>query len=763
MSNDSPERVEATLDHLLAEHPKVAERFYRQLLTALHTRGLVSIDEIFNNIRDRDGVSASSEELQNQVEHWVWDEAIRGQVEQLVREHACRHFNSTDIEDIFALTLKREATGTLQETANLRGVTWGQLADAVHRFCELPEGQTLPAAEAEGIRVRLIHHFISDQLEFIGVAKNYIRTRDFDDLTRRIIGSPSGVGRIGGKAGGMYLAYKVLAKHQTEGGAPSITIPDSYFLRSDVIEEFMKLNRLSEYNIQKYKPVEQIRSEFALIRGLFRSAAFPVEIRQQLRSLLSRTGAVPLIVRSSSLLEDRFGAAFSGKYASLFVANQGDREDRLNMLLDAIADVYASTLGPDPLLYRREHHLIDYDEDMAVLIQKVVGTKVGPYLLPTVAGVAFSRNEYPWAPQIRPEDGMMRMVMGLGTRAVDRVGDESPRMVALGAPTVRPENDTDEIVERAQRHIDVINLEANRLESVTLADLLATGAPIPMLDQIVSIRREDDLYTAPGTRIDAPPDRLCITFDKLLKTTDFARRIRWMLDTLQAAYGTPVEVEFACDGEALHVLQCRTINRREAGPAVHVPQGLTDDQIVFTASKFVRTGLVDGIEYIVYVPSAAYDAVPTADGRLAVGRVVGRVNRLLKDKRFILMGPGRWGSSSILLGVKVTYVDIHNARMLIEVARDKGGYVPEVSFGTHFFQDLVEAGILYLPLYPDQPPNRFNHALLGGSPNALCELLPDEGAVAEQVRVIHVPAVTDGRRLCVALDGTANEAVGYLT
>ncbi|MFQ5412315.1 MAG: PEP/pyruvate-binding domain-containing protein, partial [Phycisphaerae bacterium] len=526
---------------------------------------------------------------------------------------------------------------------------------------------------------------------------------------------------------------------------------------------FLAFNGLGEYQNQKYKTPEEIHKEYRLIKSVFRNADFPSGIVDQLREMLERIGDHPLIVRSSSLLEDRFGTAFSGKYASLFVANRGTLERRIVALLGAIAEVYASALGPDPLLYRRAHDLLDYEEDMAVLIQKVMGKRFGPYFAPAFAGVAFSRNDYRWSPRIKREDGLLRIVMGLGTRAVDRVAGESPRLVALGIPTLRHESTNTEIMCGSQQRIDVINLRKNRLESIKLEQLMPYAKEFPMLDRCLSIRRERMLIPPMGTYISEDPSKLFITFDKLMSQGIFTEQLRMILKKLEAAYRMSVDVEFAHDGEKLYILQCRTLTRVLECKAVQIPTDIPEERILFSASKFVRSGFVKNIEYIVYIDPRDYDTVPTRDKRIEIARVIGRLNERLGDHDFILIGPGRWGSNDIRLGVPVTYADINRSKMLIEVARDKNGYVPEVSYGTHFFQDLIEAEILYLPLYPDDRRNRFNETFLNDSPNCLAELLPGDEKTGSIVRVIHVPAVSSGRLLRVDMNGEEDRALAYLT
>ncbi|NOT00079.1 MAG: pyruvate, phosphate dikinase [Phycisphaerales bacterium] len=764
-SGESFEAAADCLDRLLASNAPLADRIYRQLVVALHTRGIVSIDRIADEARELAGRSGHrTVDSANAPAGHRFDEEDVETTRRLTRTYVCQHLNRGEIEDVVNLALKREEAQSLADVARLPNVSFRILHERLKRFCALPLGETqLDASEASGIRVALARHFISDELQFIGIAKKHLRVRDYEDLVDRIIGSDSRMGRIGGKAGGMFLAHHILAASGVaDGPFLPITIPESFYLRGDVIDQFLELNRLTSYHTQKYKDVEDIRNEYSLIKGVFRNSSFPVEIVQQLRHLLQKHDNHPLIVRSSSLLEDRFATAFSGKYASVFIPNQGPLEVRLRALLGAIGEVYASALAPDPILYRRKHNLIDYEEDMAVLIQKVVGRRMGRYFVPAFAGVAFSRNEYRWSPRIRRDDGFARVVMGLGTRAVDRVGGDFARMVALGAPTLRPEAAVNEIIAHSQRTIDVIDMERNTFASVNLVQLLNEARSFPMLDKIVSIRREGELYNPPGTIVDAPPEQMCITFDKMLKDTPLADRLHRMLETLEREFGCPVDVEFVSDGEKLYMVQCRPQPPAADIGKVTVPADLPPTDVVFTAGKFVRTARVQNIEYIVYVPSSKYHAVQSNERRMAIARAVGRINHALHDKRFILVGPGRWGSTDIRLGVRVSYADISNARMLIEVARVRDGYVPDLSFGTHFFQDLVEGNIAYLPLYPDEPPNVFNEPFLLGSPNALPDIDPRDAAMADEVRVIHVPAVAAGRLLHVAMDGETDRAAAYL-
>ena len=176
----------------------------------------------------------------------------------------------------------------------------------------------------------------------------------------------------------------------------------------------------------------------------------------------------------------------------------------------------------------------------------------------------------------------------------------------------------------------------------------------------------------------------------------------------------------------------------------------------------VPQGIVDQVKYIVYVDPITYSQIPNNNTRLELARVIGRLNKQLANETFILMGPGRWGSSNIDLGVKVTYADIYNTRMLIEIAMTRNGITPEVSYGTHFFQDLVESKIYPLSLYPDDPEIIFNRRFIYGTPNELPKLLPADSAYANVIKVIDVFQVSQGQYLRVVMSAEEGRALGYL-
>jgi len=635
--------------------------------------------------------------------------------------------------------------------------------DALRRFERLSrDGVRLGEAARKGVGVALIRRFFTEQLEYIKVAKEVLDIEDFFALRERVIAPAGSHGRLGGKSSGLFLALKALERAGTAPGW--IGTPKTWYLASDGLQAFVRYNNMEDVYEQKYKSIDEVRRDYPHIVRMFKTSHFPPDVVNGLSMALDDMGDVPLVVRSSSLLEDRMGSAFSGKYKSLFIANQGTKAERLDELQDAITEVYASTFGPDPIEYRAERGLLDFNEEMGILIQEVVGRRVGRWFFPSFAGVAFSSNEFRWSPRIRREDGLIRLVPGLGTRAVDRLADDYPVLVAPGQPGLKVNVTIDEIERYSPKKIDVIDLEARRFETVDLPELLRThGDDFPGVERVASVVEDGMSRRLRPLMTDFGRARLVADFSGLIDSTPFLGTMAAILDTLKRTMGTDVDIEFACDGDDFYLLQCRPQSRGGGEIQATIPQRVPAPDVIFTAERFVSGGLVPDITHVVYVDPQGYAGLETETELRAVGEAVGRINKLLTRRRFILMGPGRWGSrGDIKLGVRVTYSDINNTAMLIEIARKKGNYVPDLSFGTHFFQDLVEARIRYLPLYPDDPGIRFNEAFLRETPSVLADLLPEYAEISEVLRVIDVPAASGGRVLRVFINADQDAALGML-
>jgi hypothetical protein len=693
------------------------------------------------------------------------EENRRDYLEALTDYFFATRLSPAEIENYINLARKREKSQTLSMVVNRDQATSMEIYKALREFCEIPMGEVyISPEEAIGIRVALISRFISSQLPFITLAKNHITIRDMDLILQKSLWSRKRPGRLGGKAAGMILALKILlpllAKHESEL-EEYIRVPDTWYLNSGVFSEFLDRNNLYLFHTYKYKEREEIEKEFQHIEEKFRHATFSPEVVEDFRKILEEIGEQPIIIRSSSLLEDSFGLAFSGKYLSVFLANQGGIETRLTEFIQGLKRVFASTFGPDPILYRLDHGLLDYDERMAMVVQKVAGRRFGDYFFPFVSGVLFSRNVYAWNPKIKKEAGLGRLVFGLGTRAVDRVGADYPRMVPLSHPLLRPEVTAAQIKKYSQKMVDVLNLKKGCFETVDFRTLVSTVRH-PDLFYAVSIDKDGHLAPPHFRTQDLTQGEPCVTFENLLTRTPFVNLAKKILSKVEAAYGRPVDMEFVWDEDKFYILQCRSLSTRKEMEKVKVPEDVPRDRILFATHAGLTDSIVENLEYIVYVDPRAYDVLPTFEAKMAVAQAVNLLNKQLAGKNFALLGPGRWGSSDINLGVRVTYADINKAKLLMEIAFAKEGYTPEVSYGTHFFQDLVEADIAIVPLFPDDPQALFNEPFLLSNPNLLTEIAPEAKACRNVVRVIHVPSVCDGQYLHVYLDMSTPKGLGFI-
>jgi len=448
-----------------------------------------------------------------------------------------------------------------------------------------------------------------------------------------------------------------------------------------------------------------MRAEYPEIVEQFVRGSFPPDILDSLQTMLIKIGKKPIIVRSSSLLEDNFGTSFAGKYDSIFCPNQGSLEQNLREITRSIARIYCSTLNPNALLYRRSRGLQDYDERMAILIQTVEGDEYHHYLMPHAAGVAFSRNLYRWAPQIRAEDGFVRLVWGLGTRAVDRVGNDYPRLIALSHPLLRPSNDARAVVRYSQQFVDLIDLEKNEFRSLPVHEVL--DADYPPLRYLAQVDEEGYFVSLRSAILGQEKKKLVLTFDEMLRASPFAEWMRSVLKTLEKAYRTPVDVEFAAEvipGKAgkvdlmLTILQCRPQSQLLQTEKESLPSTLAPEDIIFSTEFMVPQGHLDAIDYVVYVDPKGYFALPSHGERVNLASIIGKLNAAMERECFILIGPGRWGSANSDLGVPIGYGDIYHTRALVELAGEGFGLPPEPSLGTHFFQDLLESQIYPLAI-----------------------------------------------------------------
>ncbi len=754
----------------LALYPVLSTHIRKRMRDELFNRGVVTPQAFEAEVREKAIRSQEIEGLHNPVSEEpsdIWELRLTRIREYMTDFHFAYNLPYSLFEQIIKDVLSERGADTHDLTVAFNPELAPQSllfeqAEAIERMS--PEDRAPYEARLQEIKVVLIRTMISDQLAYLKIAKEWLTIEDLKEIRRR----KTGQGKIGGKAAGMLLALRILETDADVAVRSCVRIPESYYLGADLTYTFMAMNGLMRWLDQKYKAEEDIRGEYPQIQAEFLKGHFPKDIIEKFVTLLSQVGAQPLIVRSSSLLEDNFGTSFAGKYDSFFLPNQGDPEENLADFTQAVIRIYASMLNPDALLYRRAKGLQDYDERMAVLIQVVQGQQFGKYYLPHAAGVAFSRNLYRWSPVIRREDGFLRLVWGLGTRAVDRVGDDFPRLVALSHPLLHPESSVKAIRRYSQQYVDVIDLEENVMKTLPVSQVLSNRYPV--LRYLAQIDQGDYLAPIRALPQEAEMARLVLTFDGLFRRTALAARMRDMLNVLEDAYHAPVDTEFTVSivqpGSAqpeveISLLQCRPQSHIKESE-VRLPPNIPIPDIIFSTRRMAPEGHITDVAYVIFVTPEGYFSLPSAAAQIALGRVISRLNGILKNEVFICVGPGRWGTSNPDLGVRITYGDIYHTRSLVELTGKDIGPAPEPSFGTHFFQDMVESNIYPLAINLDDPDARFNQAFFYNSPNQLSTFLPEAADWADCLRLIEVRRFSPGCHIELIMDDHEGQAVAFL-
>jgi hypothetical protein len=755
----------------LGEYPILSNQIRVRMRRELFERGVIQPQAFEAQVREMAIRSQEREGLRDPFSEepsHIWDLRMSLMRNQLTDLLFSQHFSFDRFEKLVAETLRERGISkddmmlSLNPELSPIEMVFEQ-AMTIERMP--PEQRSKFEARLQESKVVLIRALISDQLRYINIAKEWFTIADLKNIRQRKIGA----GRIGGKAAGMLLAERILKEAAEPSLRSCLATPESFFVGSDEMYNFMTINRLVHWNDQKYKTETEMRAEYPMIVQDFEAGEFAPDLVEKLQGLLINVGRRPLIVRSSSLLEDNFGTAFAGKYESIFLPNQGSLRENMKALTFAIARIYASVLNPNALLYRRSRGLQDYDERMALLIQVVEGEKFSHYYLPHAAGVAFSRNLYRWAPQIRREDGFVRLVWGLGTRAVDRVGNDYPRLVALSHPLLRPSTNPEMVRRYSQQYVDLIDLNDNQLKTLPVHDVLDSHySPLRYLAQI---NEEGYFVSLRSNIVDGDKRHLVLTFEEFLRRTNFAETMRGILKVLERTYRAPVDLEFTVHLDGLDtgkpsicltLLQCRPQSHLRETEQIPIPTDLPEEDVIFMTRFVVPDGHIDNIKYVVFVPTQAYFELASMNERRELARAIGRLNAALSSEVFICVGPGRWGSSNSDLGVPIDYGDIYHSRSLVELAGQGMGEVPEPSLGTHFFQDLLESQIYPLALYLDDPQSVFNRRFFFETPNRLTDFCPADEKMSACLRLIKVSDFRPGQALQIVMNDDKGIALAFL-
>jgi len=548
-----------------------------------------------------------------------------------------------------------------------------------------------------------------------------------------------GTGFIGGKAVGMLLARNILLRDKIFNWAEILEPHDSFYIGSDVFYSYIVQNGWWRLRLQQ-KTKEGFFEVAKVLKEKLLTGDFPEEIKEKFIQILEYFGQSPIIVRSSSLLEDSFGNAFAGKYESYFLVNQGSLNDRYRHFIDAVRKIYASTMNEDALAYRLQRGLEFKDEQMALLVQRVSGCYHKKYFFPDMAGVGISYNTFVWKKEMDPKAGALRIVFGLGTRAVNRVGDDYPRTVALDMPQLKPNAGAEEANAFSQKGVDVLNIVDNEVETINFNDLLREEEDLNL--DFVAVKDEE---TSNRMREIGSPynEAWAINFDEFLSRTNFPVIMQKMMKTIENSYNYPVDIEFTVNFDNdkkfhINLLQCRPLQTRGNMGSVKIPEDIKEENILFQSEgNFIGGSISQMIKRMIYIDPKGYGNL-TLSQKYDIARIIGRLNRQIENKEslpVILLGPGRWGSSTPELGIPVHFAEINNVSVIGEMAYPIAGLIPELSFGTHFFQDLIETGIFYVSIFPERKDTKFNVKLIETLPNHFEEYLPEDGKYKDIVKV----------------------------
>ena len=621
------------------------------------------------------------------------------------------------------------ATGQMQPIRD--GVQTSRFYQVMDRFQRTLEEQYADSWDRFFSRTKLLHEAGIPVDEQCARMCNIMMTRDerLRTLVKkhfhpedyfRVRDHMVGTGMVGGKTCGMLLARAILRNLAPD--IDRILEPhDSFYVGSDVFYTYIVDNGFWDIRVRQRTEEGYFGLAEALAERL-KSGSFSKETREQFMHILEYYGQDPYIIRSSSILEDGFDNAFAGKYESVFCANRGTPQERLEEFENAVRTVYASSAGLSALDYRKRRGLDRRDEQMALLVMRVSGSAYGSWYMPCAAGVGYSFSPYKFLKDSDSTAGMLRLVMGLGTSAVDRTEGSYPRLVSLDRPEATSSTTIAEKHRYSQRKAEVVDLRERRLHRVTLRELEPV-LPLFLKNQVLEHDTEAEA-TLRGQGENRPV--LFISCIGLVRNSEMMGHLQKMMRLIQDEYGQPVDIEFTVNVSEnreymINLLQCRPLQIHRDAANVVLPEDVPEERVLLeTRGASMGLSRKTRLDLIAYVDPIAYYNLPYTE-KNSVASLIGRINWKYRDrgKHMLLMVPGRIGTSSPELGVPTAFSDISSFEAICEMAESRAGYNPELSYGSHIFQDLVEAQILYMALFTGSTTLRFHPELLTRTENII--------------------------------------------
>ena len=696
-----------TIQATLSQYPILTEKIENEMYNRLLLDGYISVASFAEKIRDFALMTQKKEGLENpfaQEPSLVWEKRLERVQSAIVYQEFAQRY-SLDVFNAIVSGVVREPSAGVKPAFmwhNIQHATIETIIEQALMIEHLPRAeQKQYEAQLMAAKVALIRKMLSNRVAYIAVAKEVFTIHDLLEINRHRIGQ----GLIGSKAAELILANRILHNSEDEDIRSAVGDIESIFIGADVFYNFMVINNLIGWYDQKYKDESELWQDFPRLEAEFSQGEMPQEIVKTLRDVLEDFNGAPYIVRSSSKLEDSFTHPFNSMYRSISLPNQGTREENLKALLDAIKKIYASTFNPNALIYRKKNGLVDYSEEMAILIQKVPGSNSGPYYFPDISGIGSSASPYKWRHDSPKDEGFLRFVVGMGNHATNRSGDDFSNIIELSEPNRRHTTYTSNEKLQTQKYMLVLNFKTNQPELLDVQDVLNGNYP-PLY--LVAQKSGEDCFQSMQRGEDT--DYYNLTCEDLIRKTNFTRLMRDILHTLEKAYGKPVLVEYTAmldlvDPRAVNfkvqIHNCRPAFIQEQSHANLPPTDEKDRRILFTSDLFVGDGVISDIRYIVFVDPQYYQKL-YGKTKIEFCELLNDINQKLGRENFIFVASSRWGTIENH-GIPTEYRQVANAKALVELSGIYEKNISDPFCGTRFFQSLLESGICSIITNADKP------------------------------------------------------------
>ena len=681
----------------LSQYPILTEKIEKEMYSRLILDGYITVSSFTEKVRDFALLTQKREGLENpfaQEPSLVWEKRLERVQSMMICQEFAHHYPLEIFNKIIDSVVKDPAAGSKPAFMwhNIQHATIETIIEQALTIEHLPVAERKQyEPQLMAAKVTLIRRMLSNRIPYISVAKEVFSIHDLLEINRHRIGR----GLIGSKAAELILANRILHNSVDADIRNAVGDIESIFIGSDVFYNFMIINNLMGWYDQKYKDDDELWEDYPDLEEEFSKGEMPQEVVNKLRDVLSTFNSSPFIVRSSSKLEDSFTHPFNSMYKSISLANQGTPEENLKALLDAIRSIYASTFNPNALTYRKKNGLVDYSEEMAILIQKVPGRNSGPYYFPDISGIGGSESPYRWKQDSPKDEGFLRFVVGLGTHATSRSGDDFSNIIELSEPNRRHTTFTSNERQLMQQSMLVFNFKTNQPEILDVQDVLDRSYP-PLY--LVAQKSSDDIFYSMQRGEDT--DFYNVNCEDLIRKTNFTRLMRDILHQLERHYEKPVLVEFTA---MLDMVDPRSINFKiqihNCRPA-YLPENmrtqvtlsdLEDHRTLFTSDLFIGNGIIPDIRYVVYVDPKNYQKL-YGKTKIEFCELLNDINQKLGQENFIFVSASRWGAMENH-GIPVEYRQIANAKALVELSGTSDKVLSDPFCGTRFFQSILESGI----------------------------------------------------------------------